>query len=145
MADTTITSANSIVTLAVAGILPAPVRLTGYSTERAWNSDNQELAEAQMGVDGRLTAGYVPAPVRQTFSLQADSPSKSVFLQIAQAMRAAKDVFYITGSIELPSTGEVFAGVRGVLQNVKVIADAGKVLQAMDYTIIWESLNATIA
>jgi hypothetical protein len=145
MADTTITSANSVVTLSVAGLFPAPVQLQGYSTERAWQSDNQELAEVQMGVDGRMTAGFVPNPVRQTFALQADSPSKAIFKAIADAMKAARDVYYVTGSISLPSTGEAFSCVRGVLQNHKAIADAGKVLQAMDYTIVWQDIQSTIA
>jgi hypothetical protein len=145
MSDTTITSANSVFTISVAGLFPAPVQLSGYSAERAWNSDAQDLAETQMGVDGRQTAGYVPAPVRQTISLQADSPSKAIFQAIARAMQASKDVFYISGTIVLPSTGEAFAGVRGVLQQIKAIADAGKVLQPVDYVIVWESLQASLS
>ena len=142
--NSTITSANSVFTLSVAGLFPVPQQLSGYSTERAWNTDGVDLAETQMGVDGRMTAGYVPNPVPQTISLQADSPSKAIFTAIARAMVASRDVYYISGTIDLPSTGESFVGRRGVLQNVKKIADAGKVLQAMDYKIVWESLEPTL-
>ena len=144
MTDTTITSANSVVTITVPGLFAAPVQLQGYSAERAWNSNQQELAETQMGVDGRQTAGYVPNPVEQTFSLQADSPSKTIFNQIARAMQSSRGIYYISMDISLPSTGEAFTGVRGVLINFKAIPDAAKVLQPMDFAIRWESLTPTL-
>ena len=144
MSDTTITSANSVFTISVPGLFPVPVQLSGYSAEKAWETQQQDLAETQMGVDGRQTAGYVPFPVEQTVSLQADSPSKSIFKTIAQAMQSAKDVYYIQGTIDLPATGESFSGVRGVLVNWKAIPDAAKVLQPMSFAIRWESLQPTL-
>jgi len=144
MLDTTISMANSVFTISVPNLFPAPVQLEGYSAERAWNTDGVDLAEVQMGVDGRMTAGYVPNPVRQTISLQADSPSKAIFNAIARAMKAAKEVYYITGSITLSSTGETFTCLRGVLQNFKPVPDAAKVLQPMDFMIVWESVNPTL-
>lgn len=140
-----ITSANSVFTISVAGLFPAPVQLQGYSTERAWNTDNLDLAEVQMSVDGRMTSGYTPNPVRMTVSMQADSPSKQIFTSIANAMKAARDTFYISGTIDLPSTGESFICTRGVLQAVKALPDAGKVLQAMDFMIVWESIAPTLS
>lgn len=144
MSDTTITSANSVVTFTVPGLYPTGVQLQGYSAERAWNTDQVQLAETQMGVDGRQTAGYTPMPVKQTFSLQADSPSKAVLLAIANAMKAARDVFYITADISLPSTGEAFTCNRGVLTEFKPLPDAGKVLQPMDFVIVWQSIDPTL-
>lgn len=145
MPDTTITSANSVFTISVPGLFPAPVQLQGYSADRAWNTDNVEMAETQMGVDGRMTAGYTPNPVKQTISLQADSPSKEVFNAIARATKAARDIYYISGNITLPSTGESFVCSRGVLQSRKPLPDAGKVLQPMDFMIIWESIDPTFS
>jgi hypothetical protein len=144
MADTTITSANSVFTITVPGLFPAPVTLHGYAAERAWNTDQQDLAETQMGVDGRMTAGFIPAPVKQTVSLQADSPSKAIFNAIARAMKQAREVFYINGAISLPSTGEAVTCVRGVLTNFKPIPDAGKVLQPLDFAIVWERMDPTL-
>ena len=139
-----ITFANSVFTISVPGLFPVPQQLKGYSAEKAWSSDNLDLAETQMGVDGRLTAGYTPMPVKQTISLQADSPSKGIFKAIQAAMRSARDVYYINGTIDLPSTGESFIGTRGVLQAVKPLPDAGKVLQPMEFVIVWESLVPTL-
>lgn len=142
--QTTITSANSVFTISVPGLFPVPQQLKGYSAERAWETDGLDLAETQMGVDGRMTAGYTPNPVSQRVSLQADSPSKSVFTAIQRAMQASREVYYLSGTIVLPSTGESFTCTRGVLKTTKPLPDAGKVLQPMDFQIVWESVKPTL-
>ena len=144
MDNSTITSANSVFTLVVAGLFPAPVQLRGYASDKAFTTEAVDLAEVQMGVDGRMTAGFVPNPVKQTITLQADSPSKDIFTAVIQAMKTAREVFYISGSISLPSTGESFALTRGILTNAKQIPDAQKVLQPMDFQITWESVNRSL-
>lgn len=142
--DTTITSANSVFTIVVAGLFPAPVQLRGYASDKAFTTEAVDLAEVQMGVDGRMTAGFVPNPVKQTITLQADSPSKDIFTAMIQAMKTAREVFYISGSIALPSTGESFTLTRGILTNAKQIPDAQKVLQPMDFTVTWESVSRSL-
>jgi len=144
MDNSTITSANSVFTLVVAGLFPAPVQLRGYASDKAFTTEAVDLAEVQMGVDGRMTAGFVPNPVKQTITLQADSPSKDIFTAMIQAMKTAREVFYISGSIALPSTGEAFTLTRGILTNAKQIPDAQKVLQPVDYVITWESVNRSL-
>lgn len=144
MDNSTITSANSVFTLVVAGLFPAPVQLKGYASDKAFTTEAVDLAEVQMGVDGRMTAGFVPNPVKQTITLQADSPSKDIFTAVIQAMKTAREVFYISGTIALPSTGESFTLTRGILTNAKQIPDAQKVLQPVDYVITWESVNRSL-
>lgn len=144
MSETSITSANSVVTFTVAGLFPTPVQLQGYSADRAWESSNLEITESQRGVDGRKTSGLVLNMQEQTFSLQADSPSKVIFTSIINAMFAARDVFYINASIVLPSTGESFTCTRGTIKNAKMLPDAGKVLQPVTYVIEWETLQPTL-
>lgn len=144
MSDTTITSANSVFTIVIPGLFPAPVQLRGYASDKAFTTETIDLAEVQMGVDGRMTAGFMPNPTKQTITLQADSPSKDIFTGLIQAMKTAREVFYISGSIALPSTGESFTLTRGILTNVKQIPDAQKVLQPMDFMITWESINRSL-
>ena len=142
--ETTITSANSVFTIVVAGLFPAPVQLRGYASDKAFTTEAIDLAEVQMGVDGRMTAGFIPNPTKQTVTLQADSPSKDIFTALIQAMKTAREVFYISGSIALPSTGESFTLTRGILTNAKQIPDAQKVLQPMDFTVTWESVSRSL-
>ena len=144
MDNSTITSANSVFTLVVAGLFPAPVQLRGYASDKAFTTEAVDLAEVQMGVDGRMTAGFVPNPVKQTITLQADSPSKDIFTVLIQAMKTAREVYFVSGSIALPSTGEAFTLTRGILTNAKQIPDAQKVLQPVDYVITWESVNRSL-
>lgn len=144
MSDTTITSANSVFTIVIPGLFPAPVQLRGYASDKAFTTEAIDLAEVQMGVDGRMTAGFMPNPTKQTVTLQADSPSKDIFTALIQAMKTAREVFYISGSIALPSTGESFTLTRGILTNTKQIPDAQKVLQPMDFVITWESVNRSL-
>lgn len=144
MSDTTITSANSVFTITVPGLFPAPVQLRGYASDKAFVTDALDVAEVNMGVDGRMTAGYTPNPTKQTVTLQADSPSKAFFKAIIQAMKTAREVYYLSAEIALPSTGEAFTCRRGILTQVKQIPDAQKVLQPMDYVITWESIDASL-
>lgn len=144
MSDTTITSANSVFTIVIPGLFPAPVQLRGYASDKAFTTEAIDLAEVQMGVDGRMTAGFTPNPTKQTVTLQADSPSKDIFTALIQAMKTAREVFYMSGSIALPSTGESFTLTRGILTNTKQIPDAQKVLQPMDFVITWESVNRSL-
>lgn len=144
MSDTTITSANSTFTITAASLFPTPVQLQGYASDKAFATEALELAEVQMGVDGRMTSGYVPNVVKQTISLQADSPSRSIFTTIIQTTKTLGEVFYLSGVISLPSTGEKFNLIRGILTTAKQIPDAQKVLQATDYIITWQSVNSSL-
>lgn len=138
--SSTITSANSVVSLTVPGLFDTPVQLQGYSADKAWDTAAVVLTETQIGVDGRKTAGIVFNPVKQTFSLQADSPSAQIFEAIYSAQRAARDVYYIYATITLPATGESYVCNKGTLEDYNAIASAGKVLQMRDFSINWGSI-----
>lgn len=140
-----ITSANAVASLSVAGLFPVPQQLQGFSVERAWESDSVDIAEVQMSVDGRQTSGYTPVSVPQTWSFQADSPSIAIFDAIIAATKAARENFQLSATIDIPSTGQSFIHTNGVLRNVKMLPDAGKVLQARSFTIVWQSIDATIS
>lgn len=142
--EKTITSANSIFTLTIPGLFQAPVQLMGYSTDRAFATDAVQMAEAQMGVDGRLSAGYTPSPIVQTITLQADSPSRDIFSTLITAMDTAREVYWLNGTISLPATGESYSMIRGVLVNAKAIPDAQRVLAPIDYMITWESVTRSL-
>lgn len=145
MADTTtITSANSIFTITVDGLFDEPQQLSGYASDRAVVTDAIDMAEIQMGVDGRMTAGYVPNPTKQTITLQADSPSRAIFQAIAQATKVAADIFYLNGELALPSTRDAFTLTRGVITNIKQIPDLMKVLAPVDIQVVWESVAPSV-
>ena len=137
----TITSANSVVTLTVSGLFSTPVQLQGYSTDKAWDIAAQVVTETQIGVDGRKTAGLVYNAVKQTFSFQADSPSVQIFEAIYAAQRAVRDVYYISATIDLPSTGQSYVCNKGTLEDYNSVASAGKVLTMREFSVSWGSVQ----
>jgi len=140
----TITSANSVVSITVAGLFTTPVQLQGYSADKAWDTAAVVVTETQIGVDGRKTAGLVFNPVKQTFSFQADSPSVQIFESIFAAQRAARDVYYLSPTIDLPATGESYICNKGTLEDYNSVASAGKVLTAREFSINWGSIQPSV-
>lgn len=141
----TITSANSVVSMTVAGLFPSPVQLQGYSADKAWDTAAVVVTETQIGVDGRKTAGLVFNPVKQTFAFQADSPSVQIFESIFAAQRAARDVYYISATIDLPATGESYVCNKGTLEDYNSVASAGKVLTMREFSINWASIQPSVS
>lgn len=141
----TVTAANVVLTITVPGLYDSPQQFSGYSTDKVWSTDALKLAETMMGVDGHLSAGYVPNPVPFTISLQADSLGVDIFDNIIQNTQQQRECYRVSGSISVPATGKVYRGVNGVVETTKIIPDASKVLQAQEYTITWERLTATLS
>ncbi len=138
--SSTITSANSVFSITVPGLFDTPVQLQGYSADKAWDTSAVVLTETQIGVDGRKTAGLVFNPVKQSISLQADSPSNLIFEAIFSAQLAARDAYYIYAVIDLPATGQSYVCNKGTLEDYNSVATAGKVLQMRDFGINWASI-----
>lgn len=136
----TITSANSVFTLSIPDIFPIPIVLQGYATDDAFDNENVELAEAKMGVDGNMSAGYTPNVTKMTLHFQADSDSIDIFEQWGGAMKAAQEVFFAQASIVMPSVGRSYTCTQGALTGYKNLPDAKKLLEPPSYTITWESV-----
>jgi hypothetical protein len=73
----TITSANSSFAITVPGVYSAPQSVQGYATDDAFAAEAVEKVETLMGIDGKLSAGYIFNPYKMTITLQADSGSLS--------------------------------------------------------------------
>ena len=142
--QSTITSANSVFTITVAGLYSTPVQLQGYAADKAWDTAAVVVTETQIGVDGRKTAGIVFNPTKQTISFQADSPSVQIFESIFAAQLAARDVYYISGTITLPATGQTYVCNKGTLEDYNSAASAGKVLNAREFSISWASIQPSV-
>lgn len=140
----TITSANSSFVLAIAGVFPVPIPIEGYAADDAFAVEPFDTAEALMGVDGKMSAGFTPSTKKLTVMLQADSPSLEVFDAWVGAMESAKEVFFAEATIVLPSVGKTFNMRRGVLSNAVKLPAAKKVLQPVQYVITFESIQPAI-
>lgn len=137
----TITSANAVYMLAVTGLFPVPQRLEEFAADDVFDTEALTVAEVVMGVDGRLSAGYTPVPVKQNISLQADSPSIQLFETWYLAQKAAKEVYFCSGIVRLPSVGRSYVLTNGVLTSYPSISDAKKTLQPRKFSVTWESVT----
>lgn len=140
----TITSANSVLYLAVAGVFPIAQKIEGYATDDAFAFEAVQPAQAVMGVDGRMSAGYTPFMSIQTISIQADSPSLIVFEAYLAAMKTAREVFYCKGTLGIPSTNRKYAMSRGVLTQISPAPTARTLLQPRTFQITWQDVSPAL-
>jgi hypothetical protein len=135
-----ITAANSVFMLSVRGLFPVPQQLQGYSADDAFAPEAVEPAETVMGVDGRMSAGYVPYMTMITLNIMPDSPSNSLFDAWLAAQKAANEVYIADAIISLPSISRSYVCTYGVLSSIQPLPGVRKVLQARPFRITWESV-----
>ena len=140
----TLTAANAVLFIGVAGLFDVPQQIQGFATDDVFDVDNIAPNETAMGVDGKLSAGFVPVAVKQGFTLQADSPSVDFFEQWFAAQRAAREVYFATGSTYLSSVERKYAQVRGVLTDYNPMPTAKKILQPRKFSVLWESVSPAV-
>lgn len=134
----TLTTANSAFSLQIAGLYPVPQNIQGYATDDAFMADDVTPTETQMGVDGKLSAGYTPYPTKLNVTLQADSASNAIFDNWLAAQVAAKEVYASNATITIQGTGEKYAFTRGFLTSSTPMAGSKKILQPRKYSITFE-------
>jgi len=138
--DRTLTAANALITLSINGLFTSPQRLQGFATDNIYEVGTQELAETAMGVDGRLSAGFVFAPIDQTFTIQADSLSIDLFEQWAAAQKRDGTVYRCNGNVTLIAVDKTYVMGNGALVSGPPLPSAGKILQPRKYMVRWESV-----
>ena len=70
-----ITSANASMVMIVEDLYPAGVPITNFSTDQMIDGDEHEYAQARMGVDGGMAAGFVPNKCTYEVSLIITVPA----------------------------------------------------------------------
>ena len=135
---TDISSSNSTFTLNVPAVFAAAVALQGYSTDDAFSTQQVDIAETFVGVDGKFSAGVVPYLVKQEIMFQADSPSITLMEQWLSAMAAAQQAYFGNATILLPSIAKQYVLGPGILSRITPIPQAKKVLQPVTYEITWQ-------
>ncbi len=99
------------------------------------------MAETVRGADGKLSAGFIYGNINQTIHIMPDSESRTIFDTWATTSRTSVAVFRCNATVILPAIGRKYTLVNGVLKQWKTMPDAGKVLQAAQAVIEWESIT----
>lgn len=134
----TITSANSVLMIGVAGLFGTAQQLQGFGADDAYSMPEVETSEVVMGVDGIASSGYVPQLKTMNVVLQADSASIDFFESWYAAQEAAQEAFLAFGTLLQPSISRAYALSVGSLFGYKPVADAKKILQPRPFSIKWQ-------
>jgi hypothetical protein len=137
-----ITGANSVVMLAIAALYPVAQQLQGFAADDVFDSEGIASAEILTGVDGNMSAGWVYVPIKQGYTLQADSASNALFEAWYQAQQAIQELYFASATIHLPATSRSYVMTKGVLTLHKPTPDVKKVLQPRKYEITWSKIFA---
>lgn len=141
---TTITSANCKLTFTVrgpAGIVVGPFTVQGYASDDAFATEAVESAVAMQGVDGKMSAGWVPRLTKQNVRLAADSPSVALFEAWDGAQSVLRDVLFADGALAYPGLQKGYALLKGVLTRVTPMPAAKRTLEPVEYEITWETVQ----
>jgi hypothetical protein len=136
----TITSANSSFAIAILGVYTSPQSIQGYATDDAFLVEAIEKVETRIGIDGKLSAGYVFNPYKQSITLQGDSASFDIFNNWQLAQDAAREVIAAAATIIHPAIGYRYTLTNGYLSKFKAMPDAKKTLQTLQFEITWEKI-----
>ena len=135
----TITGSNAIIQLTVPGLFNVPQQLRGFAADDLFDSEQLDNVEVLQGVDGVLSFGFIYMPLKQNFTLQADSPSIAIFDAIYAAQIAAQEVYPLNAVILLTSVGKKWNLGPGALTKYKPFPDAKKLLQPQKFEITWSA------
>lgn len=136
-----ITSANASMIMIVQDLYPVGVPITNFSTDQMVDGDEHEYAQARMGVDGGMAAGFVPNPWNVTISLEASSPSLKVMQTLAQAMVTNKCTYEVSLIITVPALNQVHAYRKGVLLTGKDLPGIRKTLEPTQWKFTFAKYN----
>jgi len=139
--NNTITSADAIIMLTVTNLYTSGVQLQGFAADNIYGTEALELAETVRGADGKLSAGFVYGNINQTIHIMPDSESRVIFDTWSTTSRTSVAVFRCNATVILPAIGRKYACVNGVLKSWKALPDAGRILQASQAIIEWESIT----
>ncbi len=141
VANFDITSANAEGILTVEEIFPAGIVLQMFATDQGITQDATQKAEARMGVDGKMVAGYTPVIKNVTIKLEASSPSAEALAIYAEAMATNRRVYPCHLVCTVPSIKVVYTWRVGTLLNGNLFPDMLPVLAPTTWQFAFESFE----
>lgn len=141
MAIRTITSANIVYMITIAGVVSAPTQLYGFAVDDAFSQGEVDHAELQQGVDAMVGAGWVPALIPQKFMFLASSPSIDLFELWGRTNNQLKSSLVANATVRIPAVSRSYNLTNGYLKGYSPMPDAKKVLGPRSFTITWSDIQ----
>ena len=136
-----ITAANAVIMLSADGLFPVPQQIQGFARDRIFTSDAVERAETMMGVDGRLSAGFVYNEVPMAITLMGDSPSNDFFEALDAAEQRIGGKYILTGLVRLKAIGRSYVLTRGFLMSMPIMPGLARTIEPRTYGLRFEKLS----
>jgi hypothetical protein len=136
-----ITSADCVLLLGVTDLFAAPQQIQEFEVDEAFEAEAIKMAEIKMGVDGKMSAGFVFEPVPMSITLQADSVSIGFFETWGTTNLAQRASFPAFGVIRQPSLGRSYALQNGVLVDYSPFAGVKRLLAPRRFSVTWERVT----
>lgn len=133
----TITSANSVLMLGIAGVYPTPQQIQGFAVDDMFEAEMAEMSVVQVGVDNFGVAGWVPREIKTMVTLMASSASFLVFENWITAMDIQQEVLYANCTLVLPAVQRKYTMLQGSLTRFPPISNIKKTLQQRQFEITW--------
>jgi len=140
MAIRTIDAADIVYMLSIGGVVSVPTRLQGAAVDDFFSQSAVDHKELQLGVDGYVGAGWIPALIPQKIMLLASSPSIDLFELWAQIEAQAQSSIVAQATVYIPGTGKNYTCVNGYLSGYSPMPAAKKVLAPREFTITWQNI-----
>lgn len=139
-----ITSANASVVISSADMALAATQLEGFGADAAFATEDVESAITQIGVDGKMSAGWVPRITNMPITLNPASSSVAVFDAIITTSDTLRAPVFVNCVVQIPSINKAYTLTKGVLTRVKQMPDGGRVLGEQRFNLAFESCRPAI-
>ena len=137
MPGLTITSANSTALITIPTVTTIATQLSQFFVDEAFSTEDVDVSEEQVGVDGYGVAGQIPNAQPQTFSFLASSNSCPLFDAWRQAENTLNDKIYASMTIDIPSVQLRLSMGMGVLKRYSPAPNVRKVLDRRSFGLVW--------
>lgn len=141
MANNKITAADVQAYMTVEELYPSGFALEQFTMDSAVVADTVQEVETRMTLDGKIVAGYTPAPKNVNITFEPSSPCIPYLRELAQMQRSAKDIFEINLTVRVRSVDRTFRFVHGYMVGAQPMPSIQKTLAPMQFNFTFEDVE----
>lgn len=136
-----ITSADVAAVMTIEELYPSGFPLEQFGSDQGIMGESVQEVETRMTLDGKLLAGYTPAPQPVQITFEPTSPCIPYLRQLQQSQRSQKRTYRVGLNVRVRATDSKHAFLNGVLTAAPAMSSVGKTLQPLTYTFTFERVE----
>lgn len=133
-----LTGASAIVTLVVDELYPSGVVIEGFNEDDLMQLDNLTRTEYNMGVDGKLSAGFVYYPIELTLGVMPNHSGYKIFENVAQVQQTLVAPLALSMTIALPGIKRKYTLPNGYVTEFAVMPSVNRLIQPATVGLVFE-------